>query len=69
MGTISDVETEFNTKPSPIMAHFSSRGPSKIEPAILKVDKPLETINYFSIFFFQFTSYYHIAITISFFLF
>lgn len=34
---ISPVETKFGLKPAPVMAAFSSRGPSLIEPSILKV--------------------------------
>ncbi|TYI67661.1 hypothetical protein E1A91_D08G033900v1 [Gossypium mustelinum] len=35
---ISPVETKFGLKPAPVMAAFSSRGPSLIEPSILKPD-------------------------------
>ncbi|TYH04783.1 hypothetical protein ES288_A08G033600v1 [Gossypium darwinii] len=34
---ITPVETKFGLKPAPVMAAFSSRGPSLIEPSILKV--------------------------------
>eukprot|EP00258_Populus_trichocarpa_P035694 XP_024451713.1 subtilisin-like protease SBT5.4 [Populus trichocarpa] len=36
--SISPAITNFGVKPSPAMAKFSSRGPSKIEPAVLKPD-------------------------------
>ncbi|KAH1108717.1 hypothetical protein J1N35_012485 [Gossypium stocksii] len=35
---ITPVETKFGLKPAPVMAAFSSRGPSLIEPSILKPD-------------------------------
>ncbi|XVE80618.1 hypothetical protein DITRI_Ditri14bG0153800 [Diplodiscus trichospermus] len=35
---ITPVNTELGTKPAPFMASFSSRGPSLIEPSILKPD-------------------------------
>lgn len=34
---LSEVKTEFNQNSAPSMAPFSSRGPNKIEAAILKV--------------------------------
>ncbi|KAL1360684.1 subtilisin-like protease Glyma18g48580 [Arachis hypogaea] len=34
----SPVHTFFNIKPAPVMASFSSRGPSQIQPSILKPD-------------------------------
>jgi len=34
---ISRAKTELGTKPAPVMAAFSSRGPNLLDPAILKV--------------------------------
>lgn len=34
---MSDARTYIGLKPSPIMAGFSSRGPSAVQPLILKV--------------------------------
>ncbi|KAK1583290.1 hypothetical protein Q3G72_022537 [Acer saccharum] len=35
---VSGSKTEFNTNPAPMVAQFSSRGPNKIQPAIIKPD-------------------------------
>ncbi|KAJ7963501.1 Subtilisin-like protease [Quillaja saponaria] len=35
---VTTAKTQLGTKPAPFMASFSSRGPNKIEPAILKPD-------------------------------
>ncbi|KAL5802079.1 hypothetical protein ACOSQ4_030384 [Xanthoceras sorbifolium] len=44
------VKSELNTKPSPVMASFSSRGPNVIEPAILKPDITAPGVNVIAAF-------------------
>jgi hypothetical protein len=34
---ISQAKTFFRRKPAPVMASYSSRGPNKVQPSILKV--------------------------------
>ncbi|KAK1581434.1 hypothetical protein Q3G72_006001 [Acer saccharum] len=44
------VKTDLNTKPSPVMASFSSRGPNVIEPSILKPDITAPGVNVIAAF-------------------
>lgn len=37
MAYISKVETQIGIKPAPVVTSFSSRGPSVLDPKILKV--------------------------------
>jgi hypothetical protein len=34
---MSQAETFYGRKPAPVMASYSSRGPNKVQPSILKV--------------------------------
>ncbi|KAG6577535.1 Subtilisin-like protease 5.4, partial [Cucurbita argyrosperma subsp. sororia] len=47
---ITPVKTELGTKPAPIMASFSSRGPNPVEPSILKPDITAPGINILAAF-------------------
>lgn len=46
VASMTDVVTELNTKPSPKMAVFSSRGPNWLDPSILKVDRQKKYLNH-----------------------
>lgn len=39
VASLTDAKTEFDVEPAPVMGSFSAKGPSKMDPAILKVYK------------------------------
>lgn len=40
---MTDAQTEFAIEPSPAVASFSSRGPNRIDPSIIKVNLQKES--------------------------
>ncbi|XP_022932411.1 subtilisin-like protease SBT5.3 isoform X2 [Cucurbita moschata] len=50
MAYITRVKTELGIKPAPIMASFSSRGPNRVEPSILKPDITAPGVNILAAF-------------------